>query len=102
MRTVFKVYSISFLKVYRLIDFALVVLELLMINICGIIGISKIKFFNFSGTEKIEDEVDLFLVFNVLLLLLLALLVGVSIIFCRLFLEFLQLLFQAAMFFEPI
>ena len=53
--------------VYRLIGFAFVVLELLMINVCGIIGISKIKLFNFSGTERIEDEVDLFLVFNVLL-----------------------------------
>ena len=31
----------------RLIDFALVVLQLLMFKVCGIIGISKIEFFNF-------------------------------------------------------
>ena len=36
----------------RLIDFAPMVLELLMFKVCGIIGISKIKFFNFSGTES--------------------------------------------------
>ena len=47
-----KEYSISFLMVCRLVDFALVILELLMFKVCGIIGISKIEFFNFSGNEK--------------------------------------------------
>ena len=41
--------------VYSLIDFALGVLKLLMFRVCGIIGISKIKFFNFDGTEKVHD-----------------------------------------------
>ena len=40
--------------VWRLIDFALLVLELLMFRICGIIGISKIEFFNFSGNERVK------------------------------------------------
>ena len=40
----------------RLIDFALVVLELLMFKVCGIIGISKIEFFNFSGTERVKQN----------------------------------------------
>ena len=47
-RKFFKEYSISFVKVCRLIDFALVVFKLLMFKVCGIIGISKIKFFIFS------------------------------------------------------
>ena len=37
-------------------DFAIMVLKLLMFKICGIIGISKIKFFNFSGTERIKQH----------------------------------------------
>ena len=52
---VFKEYSISFLMVCRLIE---VVLKLLMFKVCGIIVISKIKFFNFTGNER----VNLFLV----------------------------------------
>ena len=40
----------------RLIDFALVVLKLLMFKVCGIIGISKIEFFSFSGTERVEQN----------------------------------------------
>ena len=40
--------------VCRLIDFALVVLKLLMFKGRGIIGISKIEFFNFSGTERLK------------------------------------------------
>ena len=40
----------------RLIDFVLVILQLLMIKICGIIGISKVEFFNFSGTEKVKQN----------------------------------------------
>ena len=41
--------------VCRVIDFALVVLELLLFKVCEIIGISKIEFFNFSGNEKIKQ-----------------------------------------------
>ena len=40
--------------VYRLIDFALAVLKLLMFKVCEIIGISKIEFSNFLGTERIK------------------------------------------------
>ena len=43
--------------VFRLIDFALVVLKLLMLEVCVIIGYSKIEFFNFSGTEKVLAEI---------------------------------------------
>ena len=39
----------------RLIDFPLVVLKLLMFKVCVIIGISKIEFFNFSGTERVKE-----------------------------------------------
>ena len=42
--------------VCRLIDFALAVLKLLIFKVCVIIGISKIEFFNFSGTEKVKPE----------------------------------------------
>ena len=39
----------------RLIEFALVVFWLLMLlEVCGIIGILKIEVFNFSGTEKVK------------------------------------------------
>ena len=41
--------------VCRLIDFALVVLKLLMFKVCVIVGISKIEFFNFSGTERVKE-----------------------------------------------
>ena len=47
-------YSISFLMVCRLIDFALAILELLMFKVCGIITISKIEFFNFSVNERVK------------------------------------------------
>ena len=40
--------------VYRVIGFALGVLKLLMFRVCGTIGISKIEFFNFSGTGKVH------------------------------------------------
>ena len=40
----------------RMIDLALVVLYFLMFKVCGIIGISKIEFFNFSGTERIKQN----------------------------------------------
>ena len=49
-----KEYSTSFLMVCRLIDIALVVLKLLMFNVCEIIGISKIEFFNFLGNERVN------------------------------------------------
>ena len=52
--TSIKEYLVSFLMISRLTSFALVFLWLLMINVCGIIGISKIEFFNFSGTEKVK------------------------------------------------
>ena len=40
--------------ILRLIDFALVVLQLLMFKVYRIIGISKIEFFNFSGTDRVN------------------------------------------------
>ena len=52
--TFFKEYSINFLMVCRFIDFAHVVLTLLMFKVCGIIGISKTEVFNFSGTERVK------------------------------------------------
>ena len=52
--TFFKEYSPSFLTVCRLIDFAFVVLQLLMFKVCVIIGISKMEFFNFSGNERVN------------------------------------------------
>ena len=39
----------------RLIDVAVVALWLLMFTVSGIIGISKTKFFNFSGTERVNE-----------------------------------------------
>ena len=54
--TFFKEYSASFLMVCRLRDFALVVPKLLMFKVCVIIGISKIEFLNFSGTERIKQN----------------------------------------------
>ena len=59
-----KEYSTSFLMVFSLIDFALVVLNLLMFEVCVIIGISKIEIFNFSGAERVKKNrlaVSLFL-----------------------------------------
>ena len=40
----------------RLIDFALVVLKLLMFQVCGIIGVSKNEFFSFSGIERVKQN----------------------------------------------
>ena len=54
--TFFKEYSTSFLMVCRLIDFPLVVLNLLMFKVCVIIGISKTEIFNFSGTERVKKN----------------------------------------------
>ena len=42
--------------VCRVIDFALVVLKLLIFKVCGIIGISTIEFFNFPGTERVKQN----------------------------------------------
>ena len=53
-RKFLKEYSIIFLMVCGLIYFVLVVLKLLMFKICGIIGISKSEFYNFSDTEKVK------------------------------------------------
>ena len=47
--------------VCRLIDFALVVLKLWMFKVRGIIVISKIEFFKFSGTERVKENKDLVL-----------------------------------------
>ena len=55
-RTFFKKYSIRFLLVCRLIDFAIVVLKLLMFKVCGIFGISEVEFFNFSCTETVKEN----------------------------------------------
>ena len=51
------VYQIIFDKLsngMQLIDFALVFLRLLMFKVCGIVGISKIEFLNFSGTKRVK------------------------------------------------
>ena len=40
----------------RLIDFALLGLSLLMFQVCEIIGIAKIKLFNFSVTERSKEN----------------------------------------------
>ena len=42
--------------VCRLIEFAIVILELLMFKVCGIIGISRIEFFNFSVNERVNQN----------------------------------------------
>ena len=55
--TFFKEFSVSFLMVSRLIDLALVVLQLLVFKVCGIIGISKIEFCNFSGTKRVNKKI---------------------------------------------
>ena len=41
--------------VLRLTHFALVIFKLLMFKVCGIIGMLKIKFFKFSGTEMVNS-----------------------------------------------
>ena len=51
---VFTIVLISFLMICRLKDPAHVVLQLLIFKVCGIIGISKIEFFNFSDTERVN------------------------------------------------
>ena len=39
-----------------LLEFAIVLLQLLMFKVPGIIGISKIKLFNCFGTERIKQN----------------------------------------------
>ena len=53
-----KEYLISFLMVFRLIDFALVVLKLLMFKVCRLIGTSKIekKIKNYSKPPNLVSE----------------------------------------------
>ena len=53
---IFKEYSIRFLMTFRLIDFTLEVLLLLMSKVYGNIGISKIEFLNFPGTERVKKN----------------------------------------------
>ena len=40
-----------------MIELALVAHKLLMFKVCGIIGISKIKFFDFSETQRVNNFV---------------------------------------------
>ena len=54
-RTFFKEHQTSFLMISRLIDFAVVVLQLLIFKVCGIIGISKIVLFDFSGMKELRS-----------------------------------------------
>ena len=42
--------------VFRLVDISLVVHKLLMFKIGEIIGISKIQFLNFSGTDRVKQN----------------------------------------------
>ena len=46
----------SFLMISRLIDFALMVLQLLMFKVCAIIELANIDFFNYSRTERIKQN----------------------------------------------
>ena len=55
-KTFYKEFSINFLTVCKLIEFAPVVLKLLIFEVFGIIGISKIEFLNFSGTERLKQN----------------------------------------------
>ena len=41
--------------VYKLIDFASLVIKLFMFKVCGIIDFSKINFFNLFGTERVNE-----------------------------------------------
>ena len=40
----------------RLIVFELLALQLFMFKVCGTIGMSKIEFFNFFGTERLKQN----------------------------------------------
>ena len=52
----FKEYLIIFLMICSLIVFAFVFLLLLMIKVCGITGIAKVEFFNFSSSESVNKN----------------------------------------------
>ena len=43
--------------VCRLIDFAPVVLKLLIFKVCGIIGISEMELSSYSGNERVNREI---------------------------------------------
>ena len=46
----------SFLMISRLIDFALMILQLFMLKVCAIIEVTNIDFFNYSRTERIKQN----------------------------------------------
>ena len=52
-----KGYSISFLMMHSLIDFALAVLHLFRFKVYGNLGISKVGFFDLSRTERFKAKV---------------------------------------------
>ena len=54
----FNEYLVTFLIACRLIDFVLLPLKLLIFEVCGIIGISKIEFFKFFGTERVKQNLE--------------------------------------------
>ena len=56
IRAFFKECFINFLMVCSLIDFALVVLKLLIFKVCGITGIIKIEFSNIFATERVNEN----------------------------------------------
>lgn len=56
MGNLLKVYSICFLILRRLIDFALVFLELMIVKSRGIIGESEIEFFKFYENERLKQN----------------------------------------------
>ena len=60
-----KEYPTSFLTICGLIDFALVVLKLLMFKVCVIIGTSEIECFNFSGAVRVKNKILSFKLQNV-------------------------------------
>ena len=37
-------------------EFVLVVFKLLIFKVCGILGISKVELFKFSGTQKVKKN----------------------------------------------
>ena len=46
----------SFLMISRLIDFALMILQLFILKVCAIIEVTNIDFFNYSWTERIKQN----------------------------------------------
>ena len=46
----------SFLMISRLIDFALMILQLFILKVCAIIEDTNIDFFNYSWTERIKQN----------------------------------------------